>query len=283
MLTSLFTASLLSLAAAAPIHTPLPQPAESTVRLIDARDLVSVMPTTAVLDTRGAVNRRNPMLQVTDLVLGLSRSLNLEAEPLADGVFTIRGEPDGQGSLVVLLEQVRDLYRGQYEVELACYPSASPAEIGSPAKIDSASIRVRQAVSRRQECRVEASKTILYIAKWQPVVADNSVGYDAQTERASAGLMVTILLGAGPDASDGTVDMRVRGEISDVQLREFSVPLMGEGKGGLPIQLPTTNLRSINADSRIGAQPRVIGVVPGFKEGEVLIIAASARPVAAKE
>ncbi|MCC6678762.1 MAG: hypothetical protein IT436_16645 [Phycisphaerales bacterium] len=274
MLTSILTASLISLSASAPMHLAADERREPTVKLIDARDLVSVLP-----PARGG----NPMAPVMDLVMGMGRSLELRTEPLADGVFAVTGEEEPQSRFIALLEQVRDLYRGQYEVELACYAATSPAEIGSPAKIDSASIRVRQAVSRRQECRVEASRTILYIAKWQPVVADNSVGYDAQTERASAGLMVTILVGAGPDAPDGSIDMRVRGEISDVQLREFSVPLMGEGKGGLPIQLPTTNLRSINADSRIGAQPRVIGVVPGFKEGEVLIIAASARPVAGKE
>lgn len=247
-------------------------PAEPTVKLVDARDLVSVLP-----PARGG----NPMAPVTDLVMGMGRSLELRTEPLADGVFAVTGEAAPQEQFIALLEQVRELYRGQYEVEIACYPAAAAPEIGAPAKFDTPSMRVRQAVSRRQETSIEASRSILYIAKWQPVVADNSVGYDAQTEHVSAGLMVKVLVGAGPDRG-GTVDVRLRGEVSEVEIKELSVPLMGEAKGGLPIQLPTVTRRTINADGRIGPEPRVIGVVPGLKEGEVLVIAAAARAVEVK-
>lgn len=275
MLTSMIAASVVSLSGAV---SPA-EVGEPMVTLVDARDLVAVMPATAVMDSRGGVDRRNPLTQVTDLVLGLGRSLELRAEPLADGVFTVIGEEGAQSEFISLLEQVRKLYRGQYEVEIACYSAAAPPEIGTAAKLDSASIRVRQAVSRRQETRIEAARTILYIAKWQPVVADNSVAYDAQTERMTAGLQVRILVGAGPDLGD-SVDVRIRGEVSDVSMKELTVPLLGDGKNGLPVQLPTLTMRTINADGRIGREPRVIGVVPGLKEGEVLVIAASARPMA---
>lgn len=269
MLTSLLAASMFALSPSAQAND-VPR-AEPVVTLVDARDLVSVLP-----PSRGG----NPMAPVTDLVLGIGRSLELRAEPLADGVFTLIGEQAQQGQFVELLERVRELYRGQYEVEIACYTATQPPEIGSSAKFDAASIRVRQAVSRRQETQIEAARTILYIAKWQPVVADNSVGYDAQTERISAGLQVKVLVGAGPDRGD-TVDLRLRGEVSEVEMKELTVPLMGEGKGGgLPIQLPTMTMRTINADGRIGPTPTVIGVVPGLKQGEVLVIAAAARPVA---
>lgn len=267
MLSSLVAASMISLSGAASMAGSPARPAvlEPVVQLVDARDLVSAMPS----------SRGNPVTAVSEIVMGVSDALHLRAVPLSDGIYTVTGEPETHAQFGALLNQVRDLYNGQYEVELACYPAAAPPEIGSVAKVEGASMRVRQAVSRRQECRVESSRSVAYIAKWQPVVADNSVGYDAQTERASAGLMVTILVGAGPDTG-GVVDIRVRGEISEIELRELTVPLMGD-KGGLPVQLPTTNMRSINADGRIGAEARVIGVVPGFRPGEVMVIAASAR------
>lgn len=246
---------------------------EPSVRLIDARDLVSVIP---------APPTRTPTMMVTDLVMGLGRSLQLKAEPLADGVFTVIGEDNSQAEFIQLLEQVRNLYRGQYELELACYgvPVASPPEIGAAAGVDGAPIRVRTAVTRRVETKVEASRTVTAIIKWSPVVADNSVGYDAQTENLVVGLMASVLVGAGPDGdAPFSIDVRIRGEVSDVQLKELMVPLQGDAKGGLPVQLPSLSKRTINADTRVGTQPRVVGVVPGLKDGELLVIAASVKPV----
>jgi len=304
--------SAFALTAAAPAQDPV-------LRIYDTRDLAAVLPASAQGGVISIVPRlegdlSNPSgivrLSLTpqlngsttqsassaDVVVSrLCDQLQLQKESLIDGVYIVTGEAGQHEQLVKLLEDVRSLYQGAYDLELFIYPMAAAQApgLGAPADSQAVTLRARQVIARRVESRLDFTEELTYIRDWQPVVGNDSVGYDPDPATVTRGLRLTVTAGAvdrepatpgagsSPAASNPAapaVPLRLRGEWIDAVIERQSALLAPVSGGELELGLPHTTTRTIESDLRLPlGQPSVLAVIPGAKPGEVIVIAGAIR------
>lgn len=233
-----------------------------------------------------------------DLVVSrLCEQLSLQKEALVEGVYLITGEDAQHEQFVKLLEDVRSLYQGAYELEILVYPApaAQAPAIGSDAEPQSVTIRTRQVIGRRVESRIAVTEEISYIRDWQPVVGNESVGYDPDPGTVTKGLRLIVTAGgvehAAPeparrtgrpaseaDAPQSVVSLRLSGSLTDAVVEKQSSPLAPLSGGSLELGLPRLSTRTIESDLRIvPGRTTVLAVVPGTKPGDTLVIAGTLR------
>ncbi len=319
MLAQTLVLSALAFSRAAPLNEPI-------LRVYDTRDLAAALPASPG-SVAGGFYHLVPRLESSgpdgalvrldfapasgtakaaesaapaDLVVSrLCDQLSLQREPLVEGVYLITGEAEQHEQFVKLLEDVRSLYQGAYELEIFAYPAsaAQAPALGASAESTGVTLRSRQVIGRRVESHIAMTEEISYVRDWQPVVGNSSVGYDPEPGTATKGLRLAVTAGAveraggssapgggrarpAPDSasSEAVVTLRVRGEYMDVQIEKQSSPLGPLSGGALELGLPHTITRTIESDMRLPlGQPSVLAVVAGAKPGEVLVIAGAIR------
>ncbi len=222
--------------------------------------------------------------RVADLVHRLAGPLDLNVNPVGRGIVLVMGSDEGQDQLEKMLGQVRDLYAEKYSVEIVAvsFPANQAPAIGSALSGGKVLLRSVQTVPRRTESPVVATEETRFIEGWQPIVADNSVGYQPIPGSVLRGLTCAVVVGAGPETTGGkagaAVQISLRGMVSDASVTEKLVEIaIPGGKTALPIGLPTVKVRSINGQALATEQPTVLTVVPGFDGDSVIVLGAAVK------
>lgn len=241
--------------------------AAPVVRVYDARDLAAAMQSPGRAE---GVDALEPVVEE------LAASLTVMANRIAPGMYTLVGDEKNVDEWVRLARQVLDAHAGGYVVEIALLtaPAASPPAIGSEAGTANLVLRSRQSIPRRVEAPFNITEERTYIARWQPVVADSSVGYDPGTATVTSGLVASVLVGAGDDSLAG-VSIRISGVVSKADVIEVPITL---SSSSLPIGLPVVASRTFLGEAHVSDKPTVLAVIPGFEPGECIVIAAAATP-----
>lgn len=242
------------------VHAPV-------VRVYDARDLAAAM---------HGPGRAEGVDVVQPVVEELAASLEVMATRIAPGIYTLVGDEKRFDEWVRLTRQVFDAHADGYVVEVALLtaPAASPPAIGAEVRPESPVLRSRQSVPRRVEAPFNVTEERTYIARWQPVVAESSVGYEASTAAVTSGLVARVFVGAGDDAPAG-VSIRIDGVLARADVIEVPITLSA---ASLTIGLPVVASRSFRGEAIVSDKPTVLAVVPGFEPGECLVVAAAVAP-----
>lgn len=237
------------------------------VRVYDARDLAAAMHGPR---QPGGVDVVQPVVEE------LAASLEVMATRISPGFYTLVGEEKRIDEWVRLARQVLDAHADGYVVEVALLtaPAASPPAIGAEVRPDNLVLRSRQSVPRRVEAPFNITEEKTYIARWQPVVADSSVGYDASTATVTSGLVASVFVGAGDDAAAG-VSIRIDGVLAKADVIEVPITL---SSASLPIGLPVVASRTFRGEAIVSDKPTVLAVIPGFEPGECLVVTAAVAP-----
>lgn len=282
---------------------------EPVLRVYDARPLSAVLPRRDAAPLPGAAyafpartdgSAANPVPagrsggapaggSVEQIVGRLCDQLGLASEPIGDGVFLVSGEAAQHEQFSKLVEDLRSLYGGSYELELATFtvPAAQAPAVGSACDAQTATLRTRQVVARRVESRITMTEEIGFVRDWVPVVGNDAVGYDPDPGVVVKGLRLCVTVGGTEGASPGggrpgagVVSVKLQGEWCDAVIEKQGSPLGPQGGGVLELGLPHVALRSIDSEARISpGQLSVLAVVPGSRAGEAVVIAGAVREV----
>lgn len=266
---------------------------EPTLRLYDVRDLAVAMAQPP--SEEGDGDDGEPL----DLMLDrIASPLVHDYYKLADGLFTITADHAAHETLIRLLNDVRDLYREPYEIELVHYAVAAADSplIGSGAvPVDDGSLtRLRQVAIHRVAAALRSTASHAYVADWQPVVADSAVGYDPEVHLVEDGLQLEATVGSDHAADHANRDDRIHlslsGTIAQAFIELIPVPVatasaVGETASGpaeagqpLALGLPNVMTRDVRADLDLPLNRlTVVSVVEGFEPGQSIVIAAAVR------
>ncbi|MCC6426087.1 MAG: hypothetical protein IT435_04630 [Phycisphaerales bacterium] len=282
------------------------EPGSRMLRMLDLRELSGLIPpehgqqppalwrrwggqeggrspfTEAPTPPEGGESGRPP---VVALVRSLAEALSLSVQPVGEGVILVGGAEENQVRLGQMLGQVRNLYAERINLDLSVIsvPAGSAPEVGTPVSGGKVLVHSHQTLVRHAPTPVAVTEEITYIEGWQPIVADNAVGYQPGLGSLTKGLTCEVTIGAdeqGNGATSGGMPIAIRGAISDASITDKVIELSAaSGKTSLPIGLPRRQHRTINASARVASEATVIAVVPGFDGDQVLVIAAAAREV----
>ncbi len=284
---------------------------DASFRMYDLRDLAVLLPPEVpeptepvtgdlpmirLMSVARAAGQSSPVkTPIQHLVGQVTSALGLSATEISTGIYLIRAEDAIHTQLGDIFGRVRALYSDVVDVEIAVFhvtADKAPA-LGSAANVDATATRIRQTVSRRAPTRFAAMRSTCFVSDWQPVVGTQAVGYDPETRWLDDGLDATIIVaGAGADTgpiapkAGDTTHLIVRGSLTSidprsttfghVDLDQTTGGVTGKAGAALVIVTPIVQQRSIDADIGIPAgKPTVISVVPGFEEGQVIVIAAT--------
>lgn len=222
-----------------------------------------------------------PATPVDSLVYQLCSSLSIVGERIAEGVYLVSGEREGQERFSQLIENVREVYTSTSVVEITAIatptPGAPPPGAAyTPGATDRVLRRISASVPRRVESRLDNVDSTTFVADWTPVVADHSVGYDPLTANVREGLSVLVTPGAEGGAG---VPLRIAGAISATSLVVYSTPLMGSSpEGSLTLGLPLVQSRDIAVMTVIPAgKATIVATATGFDDDETILIVATVK------
>lgn len=215
----------------------------------------------------------------------LAEASSMVVQTITPGILAATGTKDQHELFQRLINQLRTVDSGTYEVEIAV-SKAGPdqsAAIGQPFASSGEAVRVKQAVRGRTAASLHATETTSYISDWVPVVGNSAVAYQPQTKEAVSGLQLGVLV---TPSSAGRVDVRLTGSLDKADVRMTPNPATGTGAAGQPVPsdlgigLPTVQSRSIAAELDLPLdQSTVVAVVAGFgSEGrEQVVVAVKVR------
>ncbi len=311
---SLFRTGLVATALAAVLVGPaLAAAQDSVVEIYDARDLAVLIASppggqsVATDKSAPAVGSPSPFWMrtpsagpATDKLDQLFGSIvNVTGagySQLMPGVFAVTTDRETHTTVRAMLAKVRGMSEQRYEFDLVVYPVpvASAPALGGAVTPDAAAVgtRIRTTAMRRLPQTVEALKRVAYISDWMPVVADNAVGNDPTTSEVVSGLSCIALIGAGPDSSE-VVNLQLTGRLSRASVAPGAggagkaMAATGPASEGLGIGLPVIDERSISVDlpitvaapNVVGARLTAVAVLPGFEEGQSLVVAVGIREI----
>lgn len=248
---------------------------EPLARLYDLRDV-------------GALLAESGGNDLESLVMNVASAIGAELRgELIGGVYLIECDERTHFKFAHHMNTVRELHSERYEVEVAFYsatPEDSPrigqqmGESGSPPAPD---FSAKLVATRRVPTELRAMREEAYIARWQPVVSDSAVGYEAQIDRAPEGVEMQVTVGAGPE-DDGGTTIRIEGEIVRSEITKEAGPSsvgVGNMAGtSLMIGLPRTQERSVRAEMKVAFdRPIVVAVTMGFRERDMIVMAVRVR------
>lgn len=281
-------AVMLTIAAAGPAPAQ-----EAVLQIYDLRDLVAEMPPDLpaepprpllfqVLETppappppiRGGADR---------LMEAVCSALSAECDRIAAGIYAVSASPDVQHQVAEVLERTRSLYTDRYEVSIQVTraPAGATPEIGKSTAAAEVLSTHRIVAVRRQPAALIAQTDVALLANVIPSVAQNAFALSGQMETASAGLALSVTVGAGPE-TDGGTNLRVTGQWTHVKLDRRSGPFDSRDQQPLTIDLPTVQHRSVQSYVRVAAgEATVIAAVPDFEDaGQTLVLVATVRKLA---
>lgn len=239
------------------------------------------------VEAPSATDPRSGQDGVMDLVQKLAGPLDLMTSSVSPGVVLVVGSEAGQAKLEELLGKVRDLYRESFEVEVlaVAFPANQAPALGAELSGGKILMRSHQAVALRTPTAVVSTEEIQYIAGWQPIVADNSVGYQLIPASVSNGIRCVVIVGAeeaAAGAKPGGTPIRIQGTVSVASMTEKNFEVtVPSGKTVLTIGLPRVQERTIDSSATVGtrgeAGPTVIAVINGFEQDQLIVIGANVR------
>ncbi len=206
------------------------------------------------------------------LVEALSQEFDLHVSPITRSIYLIGCSTPTHARIADLLAQLRVNSAERFRVQLVTLtlPNDKVPPIGSTLAFASSSTgsRVDHIVQQRSSTMFECSKSETYIADWQPIVGNDSVGYQPLSKTTTSGVNARIYLGT---ASSSDVEIRMDGEVVDSKVANIELPL-AQGGAKLTIGLPMTQRRSVHAETVVpmGA-PTVLSVSTGFEPDESLV------------
>ncbi len=263
---------------------------EYTLRIYDLRDLDAAFAGGAVsgaLSTAGhmfggrggvAVGRGaapEPTTSGSILARIAGPTALAEYEELAPGIFMIGADSQGHETLMRLLTDLRALFSERYVVDIVSYTveQDDAPRVGSAAECATPGARHQLVVVRRRATSVTSVRAEHYLANLDPRLAEGVFAYSAQVREVVAGLQLTVTVGAGPQDADAT-SVEAHGRISHIEFDRATGPEGGGSGAAWRVELPTISERTIDAQTQVPFdQPTVISVVPGFNDGEVLVVA----------
>lgn len=311
---SLVRAGLVAGVLAVLLCRPAPALAQdSIVEIYDARDLAALIaappegqsvatekpgtPGQPGVTMAWARTPGQPQVDRLDKLFGsIANVVGAPYQQIMPGVFAVTTDRATHDNVRAMLKQVREMSRQRYELELVAYTVTGPATpaLGKSVAPDAGApqSRIRTTVLRRLPQQVEAVKRIAYISDWMPVVADNAVGNDPTTSEVVSGLSCVALIGAGPDSPE-VVNFQLTGRLTKATVVNAAGGVgkasaaTGPASEGLGIGLPTVDERSMNVDMAMPITPAnvvesrltAIAVLPGFDEGQSIVIAAGVREI----
>lgn len=224
----------------------------------------------------------------TDRLVGkLANLLSLMPEELVENVYFIDGDDESHQRFADAIEKMKALHQDRVQVEVSCYEvAASEAPgIGEESKpADKPTVGGTTVGPRHSLARIEATRSVSYIADWSPVVGDAAVGFDPTIGSVTDGAAFGVRVGAGKEKIRvGVQGVVAKAEISTV--RTQSEQTMGAGQvalspGGalVAIGLPHVERRVIDTDVAISLnRATVVATAPGFSEGTRLVVAVTVK------
>lgn len=255
-----------ALVAAAPDRPGFAE-AEPELRLFDIRDMASSLYQHG--DGTGST-----------LMMTTGAALSLRVMPVAEGVFAVQGDSDALDALDNVLQGLREMTDGRYQVELvasAFNATEAPTMGESLPASGRAMTRIQHIVQRRTETDLQSLESTSYIRTWQPIVSEQTVGYEGQIESIDHGLNASVTVGASDERE--RVAVTVTGEYSHATITQVEQPVLSS-QAQLTYGLPHVAMRSIAATLSVQpGVPTVISIVDGFTSGEVIAIAVRVVPM----
>lgn len=264
---------------------------EIVVRLIDARDVGLLLPVPepaplpkpegggqSPFEAPGAPARPSPLMMMVGRMAG---ALGVNPEEVSPGLFVVSGEAGAIDQLQAMLGTVRDSMSKEYELSLwvQAVPGSQAPAVGAARPAGGAASQWSAHVRRRTATPISIVERSDYVAHWTPIVGNSAVGYEADVQSTVSGVEMRAIVGAGPDG-DGTA-LFLQGELRDEERRTVVSPLSEQAEARAQvIELPTIRVCRVAIDTRVGGEPRVVGVYPGFGKDTSLVISAAVRAVA---
>lgn len=207
----------------------------------------------------------------TQLIGALSNAFSLQVSPIGASMFLVTAMPEEHDKIAAILLQIRESTTERFTVELVTLslPSDKAPPVGTTLKYASGTgTRIDHVVQQRTAAAFESLRSQTYIAEWQPVVGNESVGYQPLSKPVTSGVETRIFVG-GADAQG--VDIRIEGQISQAEITHAELPL-AQGGAKLTIGLPQRDQRSVSADAHLRfGEPTVVSVCTGFDSASVLV------------
>lgn len=277
---------------AAPVFSMQPE-GEPVARVYDARELGAMLAPSEEADPLRRASRRQHgepevdpnagedpgLMAARGIFEKLTSSLNMTMDTLLQGVFMITGGQAEHARLIELIEAVRRVHADRFELDVRLWSvesSQAPA-LGSAASPPPGAMVFRLTTPRSAPTPIYALAHEWHLWGWQPVVGDNAVGNEPRFDAEPTGLWLTLTVGS--DEGPGRVALRGRGAVLSSSV-ETLTPRIGELE--TTVQLPRSRERTVSIDAAVGAEPAVVMVMPGFEEGQTLVLAAGARPASAR-
>lgn len=206
-------------------------------------------------------------------------AFDLTSQQVMPGIFFFQGLTSDIEAMTSMLEQVHEMHSERVEIELACHIVVESNPPGIGAKFEGSRqplMRTRQVMTRRVESPISVIERSAYVSDWQPVVGDQSVGYDPETQEAEYGLQAFVIVGRREDTE--SINVRLRGTMTDLYMQRLEGPSVDGTQ--LTLGLPRLSVRSLQSDisASIG-QSTVAAVIPGFGPEESIVVTVRVRPI----
>lgn len=230
------------------------------------------------------------------LVALVTNSMGLTPNKIAEGLYAVVATEGDHRLLADLFAQVRAVDAPTYEVEIALLqaPSAAAPAIGAPAPTDGGAppmLRSRQIAVRHLATDINSLRRQHFVADWQPIVAEQTVGFDPVTAFVDDGVRLSVHIGAPPtlpesggSGSPGTIPVKLAGEVSYTRINDAELPVAGTNTGSQPPVLrfgqPVSLVRSVRSELKLQpGTPTVVAVLDGFEPGQAIVVTMSIRPM----
>jgi hypothetical protein len=223
------------------------------------------------------------------LVCKLANLLSLAPEELVENVYFIDGEDESHAQFSRAIEQVRALYQDRVQVAVTCYEVASTEQ---PSIGDAASPGEKPAIDgatvcrRRSPARIEATRSVSFIADWTPVVGDASVGIDPTIGTVTDGAAFSVLVGSGNEKAR----VGIQGVVAKVDVTSSNVQpdrataaaqaASAPSGNTIVIGVPKVERRVFDTEVSVPLnRPTIVATGPGFTEGTRLVVAVTVKNV----
>ena len=248
---------------------------ERELRVYDLRLLVDHLQGTASRDASDEMRSH----RAAETVARLAMLTGMQAQALSDGVFAVAGDAGAHAQFEKTLASLRADDAGRYQVSLRVVEIPEDDgryTVGAGLPTDT-NLRALYSTSHAIRPKSSASFEVVvresYIAKWQPVVSDQSVGYEAEIETALTGFMGRVSIGSiGGDGGR----LHLSGVLMDSTVNTMKETLLGDR--GLTIGLPSVTTRSFSSETRVPVgRPTIVSLIDGLAGSGRLAVIATLR------
>jgi len=268
------------------------EPSGAVWRLYDLRDLLGVLPpnpcaTQPAKDTYQSSGWTQQWLayarahidqpDLNTLFEELQGVVGFTAWRLFDGVYAVVADEQAHEQFTAMLDQIRRLYAERLQIEVSCYrvPASQQPSVGDEAPEGPPLFRQQFVAPRRAPVRISRLRERTYVTELAPQVAESAVGYDARVATAEEGIVLWVLVGAGPDDPE-VAAVSLAGEFRQLADQRASGALTAD----LKLDLPALEVVRVHSTANVPWGRRtVVCTVSGFSDSEMLLVAVRADRV----